>query len=267
MLSSSPGPKMWITKENLYIQDKEILQSHSWLNDGIILAAQHLLQTQSQGKIFGWQSTQCTKHACLFKPLPDYRVPFIQILSVNENHWITTSNIKPTTEDAYRDTVCIYDSNCSKKSTLSLTNVKDICSFLRPGVKDLRISFMDVEKQTNAYDCGVFAIAYATELVHGGDPVAWEWDITTMRRHLISCLEKNNITPFPKKNKRRLSLVGRELTGYNVPLYCTCRMPGEDKEKMRKCTGCQELFHVECVYVDEKKLLCSNCVKFLRDMS
>lgn len=85
-------PKVWIPKLDLYLSDLHILQSGKWLNDSIIGAAQALLQTKTHGKVFGWQSTQCSKRKQLFKEIPS-GAPYIQVLHVSGSHWIVTSNI------------------------------------------------------------------------------------------------------------------------------------------------------------------------------
>ncbi len=49
---------------------------------------------------------------------------------------------------------------------------------------------MNVQKQLNCSDCGVFAIAYATELVHSTDPVLPYRDVELIRTHLRKVLLK-----------------------------------------------------------------------------
>ena len=39
--------------------------------------------------------------------------------------------------------------------------------------------------QPNGSDCGVYAIAAATELAYGYDPVFCHWDTISMRAHLL----------------------------------------------------------------------------------
>ena len=70
----------------------KILSSESqWLNDSIINAAQHLL-SESGAMIQGFQNTLLGKgQKC--KALKSDGAPFVQILRVNSNHWITTTNI------------------------------------------------------------------------------------------------------------------------------------------------------------------------------
>ena len=47
-------------------------------------------------------------------------------------------------------------------------------------------------------DCGVFAIAYAVDILNGNLPHQYTYDQTKMRDHLITCYEQNRLTPFPK---------------------------------------------------------------------
>ena len=86
ILSPSPpkyDPNVWLPSLDLYVRDKAILQSTGWLNDGIILATQKLLEAQTRGKVFGWQSTQLSKRKGLFVVVPRCS-PFVQILHVGK---------------------------------------------------------------------------------------------------------------------------------------------------------------------------------------
>ena len=76
--------------------------------DSIIYAAQCLLKRKGEGKIDGWRSTQCSKRKELFPPLAT-GAQYIQILIVDEIHWIVASNIKMHGEGVYKDNVCLYD--------------------------------------------------------------------------------------------------------------------------------------------------------------
>ena len=57
---------IWICQYNLSLDDLQVIKNGEWLNDNIIYAVQCLLSEQSEGKIFGWQSTQCSKREKLF---------------------------------------------------------------------------------------------------------------------------------------------------------------------------------------------------------
>ena len=67
----------------------------------------------------------------------------------------------------------------------------------------LEVYFINCDQQPNMNDCGLYAIANATEfLSEGGNPICM-YDNTRMRQHLIDCLEKGVLSPFPKSMKRR----------------------------------------------------------------
>ena len=46
----------------------------------------------------------------------------------------------------------------------------------------------NIQCQPNASDCGVFAIAVSTEIVHGKDPMLSYWNVSKMRLHLMESL-------------------------------------------------------------------------------
>ncbi len=262
---------LWVSQESadrnhnffLFMEDKAILQSSCWLNDNIICAAQCLLKKHTEGDILGFQSTQLCKRKKLFNSLPP-KVPFIQVMNVNESHWITVSNIRARTDsagnvDIYPDTVCVYDCNWCTKSKISLTTKQEICSFYKPTSSKVHFEYVNVDRQPNSSDCGVFALAFATELAHNSDPTLFCWDINEMRKHLIkhliNCLERGQMTPFPKHSKRRLRLGQRVRLG--------CRMP--DNGGVR-CAICLVWYHMTCVSLDPTKSYlkikwrCPDCV-------
>ena len=59
-------------------------------------------------------------------------------------------------------------------------------------------TFLPVHKQTDGFNCGPFAIAYAAEILDGKSPMEAIFDVKKMRRHLILCLKPQSISPFPK---------------------------------------------------------------------
>ncbi len=61
----------------------------------------------------------------------------------------------------------------------------------------IEIKHMDVQMQSGGYDCGLFAIAYATALVLGKQPGNFLFDQEKIRPHLLNCFEDGHITMFP----------------------------------------------------------------------
>ena len=66
----------------------------------------------------------------------------------------------------------------------------------------INIEFLDDTQQKNESDCGVYAIANAVEICKGYDPavclqLGW-WDGIAMQKHLLHCLDKEDLVPFPQ---------------------------------------------------------------------
>ena len=88
---------------------------------------------------------------------------YIQIFYVNGNHWLNASILMAG------DSCCVVDIYNSDRVTLS-TEAKEIAGFHQCTSSTLTLHFKDVQGQTNTYDCGVYALAFATSLAHGADP-------------------------------------------------------------------------------------------------
>jgi hypothetical protein len=66
----------------------------------------------------------------------------------------------------------------------------------------LSVYAIPVQQQLNGVDCGVHAIAIATELLsEDGDPLV-EFDRERMRPHLMECLQQGQMLPFPRSGKK-----------------------------------------------------------------
>ena len=72
---------------------------------------------------------------------------------------------------------------------------KQICSFLRPGQEVVQLGLVNMQQQPDSSSCGLFAIAVATAITHGNNPICcnWEWESSKMWVHLRFSLEKNNV--------------------------------------------------------------------------
>ena len=60
------------------------------------------------------------------------------------------------------------------------------------------VTFLPVQKQPDGHNCGPFAIDYAAEILDGRSPSKAVFDVHKMREDLITCLEMQRLTPFPK---------------------------------------------------------------------
>lgn len=223
------GPTYWKKALGLYWSDKECLLKGKWLNDGIIRAVQSLMK-KAYPSVRGLQSPILG----LNLNFEIQRGEFVQVLHVYGSHWLTISNIgcKP-------GEIFVYDSlpNCELYSC----SKRQIASILHSDKKKIDVIFMDVQIQCGASDCGAFALAFAMSLCAGDNPAELYYVQHSMRDHLLACIEKEEITPFPVRERRKLCRV-RERTSFKI--YCSCRQP--QYGDMISCSVCREWYHKEC---------------------
>ena len=224
---NSPDPPSWLTIENcdpedpnyklnLYIENKtRILQKTTWLSDSEIHAGQMLLKRD-----YPFVDGLCDPaiKGSLVVPATS---EFIQIINTG-NHWVCLSTISTTSSP---DTVKIFDSLYQNTNS---TAVEHACRMLMyPGDK---VTFINekVQRQVGGSDCGLFSLAFATDLCHGIDPTNQKYNQGSMRQHYVNCLENGAMSPFPKTEKR----VPRHLGSIksSVAIYCVCRLPYDREE-------------------------------------
>ncbi|XP_066541799.1 uncharacterized protein [Hoplias malabaricus] len=132
-----------------------ILDPHIWLSSDEIDSACFYM-AQKYDDTDGFQS--CLLFSALHRgsivgtPVK----PFVQVLNINDNHWITASNIFCQPNE-----VCIYDSLNSGINN----NTKQMLSWMiRPSAPDFIIRKPTVQIQQSGSNCGLFALAFAKVL-------------------------------------------------------------------------------------------------------
>ena len=72
-----------------------------------------------------------------------------------------------------------------------------------------------------------------------------------MKAHLIECLERQEMSMFPIKKRRRTEF--KVKTVDEIPIYCICRMPELPNSAWIECSSCKEWYHSDtCVKVPPK---------------
>ena len=166
-------------------------------------------------------------------------------------HWITLSNIGQPD-----GTVNIYDSlNLTPKQDV----VHTIAKYLHTPQKQITMNIMNVVKQTNGYDCGVYAIVFATSLANGIDPTKLQYK--TLRSHLRNCIKEGYLSQFPSSDIPRKTTI---LKAKKVDVFCICRQPIDKSERtMLACDKCNEWFHLDCLKMEKvprkRKWYCEKC--------
>ena len=78
----------------------------------------------------------------------------------------------------------------------------------------------------------VFAIANATELAFGKDPLLCLYDTEVMQIHLLQYLESRKLERFPLKRPRKIPIGNHIRNTYKVKVYCICHMPNNPHKAM-----------------------------------
>ena len=120
---------------------------------------------------------------------------------------------------------------------------------------------MKTTKQVGSNDCGLFAIAIATALAYKTDPTYLIFMQDEMRAHLADCIVQQKLTPFPIKQKARVS---KPIISTTVIYTCPiCKLP-EGGLDMVACDKCDIWHHTKCSPLfkpNEEEWFCPACVQ------
>ena len=236
------------------------LSSNQWLSDETINLAQVLLHKK-------FLLTNGRKDTTLgnLRQFSVQKNNFIQIIH-DRNHWVTVYS------DSVAEKSIIYLFDSLHKADLIRNILRLACSIRHSSESEIKVISKPLQQQLNGFDCGVYAIAYATDIAFDRDPASLSYDRQEMRKHLLRCQQKGDLEAFPNSSKRTKR--GKSIT-HRVQLYGHCRMPFFDSDPdidkglfMVTCAACNEWFHKKCerlnalVFKDEgkaKKWTCRNC--------
>ena len=157
-----------------------------------------------------------------FEPLND----FVQILNCTRNHW---SGICISTVGCQPGKVNMFDSMCT--GDIPLSTKEAVASLLCTTKRFISLVFPDVQQQPNHYDCGLFALAYASSVCNNLDPATINYDQHCLRPHFLKCLKNGEFKSFPCEPK---PLNPRPPLRNSFCVYCFCRLPdrGDDSGLM-----------------------------------
>ena len=221
-------------------EDWKLLQSKSWINDKLINCGMELLKLRYP-HIKGLQD--CTLSDTLnFEPIDG---EFVQILNCDRKHWICVSTV-----GCQPGKVNVFDS--MRIGEIPLSTKEAIASLLGTTRKSISLTFVDVQQQSNSYDCGLFALAYASSICDGVDPTTINYKQYNLRPHFLKCLMKGEYHSFPIEPVHR---------NPGHPLR-TCRLPDD----MIRCERCSQWYHYTCVGIELGERvngiwLCKHCHK------
>ena len=119
----------------------------------------------------------------------------MQILHNGQGHWLLIS----TVGTKYAE-VRVYD---SIYQSVNIKVKEQIASLLYTQEKEIKLKFMNIQKQSGSNDCEIFAVANATLLALGKNPGKYLLNQRLMRSHLYECFVKGKLTIFPWIKERR----------------------------------------------------------------
>ena len=112
----------------------------------------------------------------------------IQLLHDGRNHWILSF--------CSNDRVQVCDNLNTALTRSSRKAIRSLYKHYFSG--DEVTSFLPVLIQPDGYNCGLFAIAFAAEILDEKSLSEAIFSVDEMRGHLISCLETQKLSPFSK---------------------------------------------------------------------
>ena len=236
-------------KRTLEKDDVSSIKNGEMLTDNAINIAQNILHHQYP-LIGGLEDT-------VLGPCLNFSVArgkFVQILHDGSLHWVCVSNVGCTEPGS----VNVYDS--LNKGNIALHIKKQVASMLFHSHAMIKFHVKEVQQQENSVDCGVFAVAYATSILHGQNPEEMVYDTKKLRQYLLTCIRSEKITPFPLTSGKPKS----KKKTIKVKLFCSCRMPWDATDKalpdkqMAQCDSCKQWFHRSCEIIPEL-VFSTNC--------
>ena len=220
----------WVSSLSLSVKDQQVLKGRKCLTANHICAAHHMLKSQFPAQN-GLQDTHYLSINNKWNSDPD---DFVQILYVDSAHWVCLSNY-----DCEHGFVDLYDSIVSVPPEDG-SIVRQACTIMKSlNLSAVQVNLVKVKQQIGGSDCGLFAIAMATDLCLRTDPFGASYAQEQMRIHLERCFESGQMTVFPRTNGPVVDSTSNRLFCSTLffKIHCVCRQP-EAFLLMVCCDGC-----------------------------
>lgn len=220
-----------------------------WLDDRIVQLAQILIK-EKYPHINGLKNPAANS----YEPTDGN---FIQILNVNNEHWICVASQK-------NNEVAVYNSVAGR---IDRQTIQIIAGMLKCKDQEFSVKHLPVQQQTNGDDCGLFAIAFATDLAANIEPTTRKYDQEKFREHLLKCFKYGEISIFPgvKHNVVFQSNLVSKTSQKTYRLFCICRDICFDENLhenagnlLIECDVCRERYQQECVNISKHVRALSN---------
>lgn len=175
-------------------QRKKCESHKSWYDDIIMNSYARMCQLYFKNS-FIFQDT-CLGNINLLGNFSSVDQKFIQIILVDENHWICVSNALTFINEPA--VVEIFDSKSTDNSLRSVQTMYPLLSRFILQIKPLTncIRYIKTQYQANNYDCGPWALGFMWALAKGHSPTMYEHLIPSIiRNKVIQSFETNSFKP------------------------------------------------------------------------
>ena len=181
-------------------KDKKLILNGSMLNDNHVDKFHSLLNEK-----YEIPSTSLIKKSIQFSKFEELKVhdrnkPHLQLLhscsdlciNCRNAHWVC----------CYYDTKSLFIYDSKNEKILHPSNISFLKKFFDPFFFELPINFQPVQRQTNADDGILFAIAFATSIFFDNSPVNVSYKIENLRPHLYLMFQNNKLSRFRTERKK-----------------------------------------------------------------
>ena len=162
--------------------------------------------------------------------------PVVQLLNNHSSHWVTVAS----PPSGIAADVILYD---SLYSGVTFPTKMRIAKLLMAEHSPIQCVIDTREGQIGTDDCGLFALVAATSICFKC-PGSLKYDQPAMRSHFNACMRNGIMTPFPTSATAVRCQLANKCVEINI--YCSCRLPDNEGERMVLCDKCLIWFHQTC---------------------
>ncbi len=178
----------WIEDlQSIKVDESILLDSNRWIIDQYLASAMQILYVEKLQLLGYEQHTYAIigkKCTCVKKCL--------QHIFTNNDHWILVKLHMSTPNLHYK----IYDSHMPMMKKLPSDTIQLLCKLIN--VNNLLYTNANVIQKIDNSSCGVFTIAYATDIAFEFDPEKSQCVLTQMQKKLRNSINNRYIFYFPK---------------------------------------------------------------------
>ena len=236
--SDIANTSLWIKDLGLTYADKQLIEGGSAINAAVVNASSKLIK----------QENKTLGGLLPIGPIGSYKgngESFLQILKVNNDHWVTMSNV--LTEYG---NVSIYDNamrwhyrHNSKEIKYNVSIELDACNLRALPEKTMTIFVEDTLQVKKDSDSGIAAIVSALAIAKNLNPTTVNFKYKQLRKRLMECFDNltfKSIT-FDASPRRQL----KRKFEFTVPLFCHCNKPDFGDCRI-ECDTCGNWYHMGC---------------------